>query len=79
MALRFAPVVRVNGVAPGPVFPSPRQSPEHFERLVKNMPLGKPLVPKAIAAAVRFLVENAALTGMVIPVDGGLHLKNGKA
>jgi NAD(P)-dependent dehydrogenase (short-subunit alcohol dehydrogenase family) len=79
MAKHFAPTVRVNGVAPGPVLPSPRQSLEHFNDLVRKTPLGKPLTPESIAASVRFLIENAAVTGAIIPVDGGAHLKNRKS
>jgi NAD(P)-dependent dehydrogenase (short-subunit alcohol dehydrogenase family) len=74
MAMRFAPAVRVNGVAPGPILRNRRQSPQHFRKRVQETPLGKPIAPQAVASAVRFLIEQPALTGAIIPVDGGLHL-----
>ena len=31
--------------------------------------------PQAIAAAVRFLIESPAITGEILHVDGGAHLR----
>ena len=45
MALALAPRIRVNGVGPGPTLPSPRQSPEQFERQAGMMPLGRGSAP----------------------------------
>ncbi len=75
LALRFAPKVRVNGVALGAILPSPRESPEHFSALVKSSPLALPITPEAVASTIRFLLENNAITGVIIPVDGGAHFK----
>ena len=75
MARRFAPKVRVNGVALGPVLRGPRETPEHFKKLVQKTPLRKPVALEEVASAVRFLIEHAAVTGTILPVDGGLHLK----
>ncbi|MDX2028486.1 MAG: SDR family oxidoreductase [Alphaproteobacteria bacterium] len=79
MAVRFAPAVRVNGVAPGPVLPSPRQTPRHFRKLVAATPLKTLIAPQDVAQAVRFLVESQAITGTIIAVDGGAHLKRKKS
>lgn len=74
MALRFAPKVRVNGVAPSTILQGPRESAAHFKKHVRKTPLGKPIAPQTVASATRFLIEQEALTGAIIPVDGGLHL-----
>src|SRR5690606_41704414 len=39
MAQALAPRVRVNGIAPGPVLPSPHQTDEQFARKVQEVPL----------------------------------------
>lgn len=74
-ALRLAPHLRVNGVAPGPVLPNPRQTPEHFRKLVAATPRKSCITPDDIARTVRFLVENTSITGAIVPVDGGAHFK----
>lgn len=74
MALSLAPRVRINAVAPGPVMKSPRQSDAHFANLVAATPLGIATPPEAVASAVRFLLENPAITGEVLRVDCGAHL-----
>ena len=75
MALRFAPHVRVNGISPGSILPSTKQSQEHFRKLVAASPMRAEIPPQAIAAAVRFLIESPAITGEILHVDGGAHLR----
>ncbi len=76
MARRMAPNIRVNGVSPGPVLQSSRQSAEHFKKLVDTTLLKATISPEAIADAVRFLLENPSITGEIIHIDGGIRLKN---
>jgi NAD(P)-dependent dehydrogenase (short-subunit alcohol dehydrogenase family) len=76
MAYRFAPDIRVTGVAPGPVLPAARQSEEHFKRLVGAMPLKSKIELEDIATTVRFLLENPSITGEILHVDGGIRLNN---
>lgn len=79
-ARNFAPHIRVNGVAPGPVVRGPRESAEHFlKRSTASRLLDVPTTPEAVASAVRFLVENSCVTGEIIHVDGGSHLKRSKS
>lgn len=79
LALALAPKVRVNAVGPGPTLPSVRQSPEHFARQWSGLPLARPAAPAEIAAAVRFLLDAPSITGQMIAVDGGQHLRwNGR-
>jgi NAD(P)-dependent dehydrogenase (short-subunit alcohol dehydrogenase family) len=65
--------VRVNAVAPGPVFtgtPTPR---EFLEQLGAGTALGRVAEPEEIAEVIAFLASPRAsyVTGALIPVDGG--------
>lgn len=76
LARALAPRVRVNAVAPGYVLPAPGQSDEDFQRLHDDTPLQRGPTPEEIAGAVRFLVENQAVTGQTIYVDGGRRFRS---
>jgi len=75
LALALAPRVRVVGVAPGLTLPSPWLSPERFAALHALSPLGRASSAADITAAVRFALDNRALTGTTLLVDGGQHLQ----
>ncbi|WP_090542577.1 pteridine reductase [Nitrosomonas sp. Nm132] len=75
LALELAPLIRVNGVSPGPIL-----WPEHEEWIDKS--LRKEIIdrtllkrmgePEDIARAVHFLIADAPfITGQIIAVDGG--------
>ena len=74
LALALAPRIRVNAIGPGPTLPSPRQTPEQFERQAGLMPLGRGTSPEEIADAARFILAAPAMTGQMIALDGGQHL-----
>lgn len=74
LALALAPRIRVNGIGPGPVLPSPRQTPEQFARQWRATPLGRGSTPEEICAALRFIIAAPAMTGQMIALDGGQHL-----
>ena len=74
MALALAPRIRVNGIGPGPVLPSPRQDQGSFTRQYQATPLGRPSSPEEIASAVRFLLDTPSITGQMITLDSGQHL-----
>lgn len=76
LARALAPRVRVNAVAPGYVLPAPGQSEEDFKRLHGKTPLGTGPTPGDIAHAVRFLIENPAVTGQTIYVDCGKRFRS---
>lgn len=67
-AAMFSDTLRVNAVAPGPVF-----APAGVHEKAGETPLGRP-TPEAVAKAVAFLLDADSTTGAVVPVDGGRHL-----
>jgi 3-oxoacyl-[acyl-carrier protein] reductase len=73
LARAFAPAVRVNAVAPGPILTRWLQGREEMvERYLKATPLGRAATPDDIADAVVFLaLDTSLMTGQVIVVDGG--------
>jgi NAD(P)-dependent dehydrogenase (short-subunit alcohol dehydrogenase family) len=74
LAQAFAPRVRVNAVAPGPTFKSPRQDAVAFALQSAAVPLGHGPTPEEIAAAVLYLASARSVTGQTIAVDGGQHI-----
>ncbi len=75
LALALAPDVRVVGVAPGLTLTSDYLTPEKFEALHRLSPLGRSSTPEDICSAVKFALDNRALTGTTLVVDGGQHLQ----
>jgi pteridine reductase len=74
-ALAFAPSIRVNGIAPGLILPPPGEPVSYIENLAPTVPLKRHGDPKDVAEAAVFLAECDYVTGDVIFVDGGRHLK----
>lgn len=76
-ATAYAPSIRVNGIAPGLILP-PVGKPESFlESLTDTLPLKRHGNPRDIGETVVFLASNDFITGEVVFVDGGRHLKEG--
>uniref|UniRef100_B0SZD5 Short-chain dehydrogenase/reductase SDR n=1 Tax=Caulobacter sp. (strain K31) TaxID=366602 RepID=B0SZD5_CAUSK len=74
LAQDLAPRIRVNAIAPGPVLASVHQAPGEFEREAAGTPLGHPVSPDDVAAALRYLIDATSVTGQMIAVDAGQHL-----
>ena len=74
LAQALAPRVRVVGVAPGLTLTSEFLSEDKFAQLHRMSPLGRSSTPEDVAHAVRFALENPAITGTTLLVDGGQHL-----
>ncbi len=73
-AMRLAPNIRVNAIAPGPVIKNIRQSKSHFKKQFQNTLLKKQVDKKEIFNACKFLIENKSITGQSIAVDSGQSL-----
>ncbi|MDX1677219.1 SDR family oxidoreductase [Arsukibacterium sp.] len=72
--------IRVNAVAPGPIWTPLQQSggqpPEKLDNFGKHVPMGRPGQPAELAPAYVFLAsqESSYMTAEVIGVTGGEHL-----
>lgn len=73
-ALELAPRFTVNGVAPGAVLPPPGKGADYLHDQAGPVPLQRHPTPAEIAAAVLALLQNDAVTGQILFVDGGQHL-----
>lgn len=76
-ALEFAPELQVNGVAPGAVLPPEGLGEDHLDRLVADLPLRRRGYPKDIADAILYLLGTSFVTGQIIFIDGGRHIRLG--
>ncbi|MGH6803961.1 MAG: SDR family oxidoreductase [Methyloceanibacter sp.] len=74
MAQALAPRIRVNAIAPGPVFKSLGQSQADFERECRSTLLQHAVGAEDITAAIRFLIDTPSVTGQMIALDAGQHL-----
>jgi NAD(P)-dependent dehydrogenase (short-subunit alcohol dehydrogenase family) len=66
--------VRVNAIHPAIVGDSPQwvnMPPERHQALVDRTPIGRLVTMAEVASAARFLLENEALNGLNLVIDGG--------
>jgi len=75
LALELAPAVAVNAVAPGLILAPPGQEPDYLARLAQTNPLNRHGEPADVVEAVLYLVGSRFVTGQVLYVDGGAHMK----
>ncbi len=75
MSIGYAPGIKVNAVAPGLILPPPGEDESYLEKYKKSNPLEKTGTLSDITDAVLFLLKNSFITGQVIYVDGGRHIK----
>ncbi|MFZ5913437.1 MAG: SDR family oxidoreductase [Pseudomonadota bacterium] len=74
MAMALAPVIRVNGIGPGPTLPNDQQDAAQFARQAGSTILRRGAGLDEIAAAARFILASPSMTGQMIALDGGQHL-----
>jgi hypothetical protein len=75
LATELAPAIKVNAVAPGLILPPKGKDEQYLADLAHTNPLNRVGSVAGIAAAVRMLVESDFITGQVIYVDGGRHIR----
>jgi pteridine reductase len=76
LAHALAPEVRVNGIAPGVVLLPENFNAEQEEHLRSTTPLKRLGTPEDVAQAVIYLAKAEYVTGEIIRVDGGRHVRN---
>jgi len=74
LAKKFAPSIKVNAVAPGPVLFTETHSDEVKQQMLAETPLGKEGGAEPVYLAVKSLLSNPFITGCSLPVDGGRRL-----
>jgi len=75
LAQALGPRIRVNAIGPGPALRSSHQKPEEFDAEAASTILKRGTNPAEIASAVRFILDAPAMTGQMIALDGGQHLR----
>jgi hypothetical protein len=74
MALKLAPRITVNGVAPGLILPPEGKDYAYLEQKKDTVPLKKYGSPSDVVETVLFLLRSDFVTGQIVYVDGGKHL-----
>jgi NAD(P)-dependent dehydrogenase (short-subunit alcohol dehydrogenase family) len=74
LARALAPRIRVNELALGAVLAPEGASASYVAALQERIPAGRFSRPEEVMRAMHCLLENEALTGQTILVDGGWHL-----
>jgi NAD(P)-dependent dehydrogenase (short-subunit alcohol dehydrogenase family) len=74
LALKLAPRITVNGVAPGLILPPEGKDYTYLEKMKDTVPLKKYGSPSDIVETVLFLLRSDFVTGQIVYVDGGKHL-----
>jgi pteridine reductase len=75
LALELAPEIAVNAVAPGLILPPAGQDESYLKKLAHCNPLNRYGDPGQVVDAILFLLRSRFITGQVIYVDGGYHMK----
>lgn len=75
LAMELAPDVTVNAVAPGLILPPEGQDDDYLQRLAHTNPMNHYGQPEDVAEAVLYLLGSHFVTGQILYVDGGRHLK----
>ena len=74
LAKKFAPTIKVNAVAPGPVLFTEQHSQAVRQQMLDETPLAKEGGAEPVYLAIKSLLDNPFVTGASIPVDGGRRL-----
>jgi NAD(P)-dependent dehydrogenase (short-subunit alcohol dehydrogenase family) len=75
LARELAPDIAVNAIAPGLILPPPGKGDDYLQDLAHCNPLHKVGRPQDVTQAMLFLLHSQFVTGQVLYVDGGYHMK----
>ena len=75
LARTLAPEVRVNAIAPGAVMLPESRTEDDAQRLVRTTPLRRLGSPDDVTQAIVYLLQADYVTGEVLIVDGGRHVR----
>jgi NAD(P)-dependent dehydrogenase (short-subunit alcohol dehydrogenase family) len=78
MAIKFAPGISVNAIAPGLILPPEGKDDTYLESLKHTVPMDKHGSIDDVTDAVLYLVSSSFITGQIIYLDGGRHLFGGR-
>ncbi|MDX1450416.1 MAG: SDR family oxidoreductase [Acidimicrobiia bacterium] len=71
----LAPRIRVNAVALGAIIPPVDKSSAYLQDLAKDIPVQRVGGVEPVVEAVLFLLRNDFITGEILRIDGGAHLR----
>lgn len=71
----LAPAIRVNAVALGAILPPAGRDSAYLKALAQDIPVQRVGGTEPVVHAVRFLLENDFITGEIVRIDGGAHLR----
>jgi NAD(P)-dependent dehydrogenase (short-subunit alcohol dehydrogenase family) len=71
----LAPRIRVNALALGAILPPADRDYGYLKDLAREIPAGRPGGTDPVVAAVLFLLRNPFITGEILRVNGGAHLR----
>jgi len=74
LALQLAPLIQVNGLAPGAILPPEDRTNWHEQRAITSIPLKRTGSPKELVDAINFLLDSDFITGEILNVSGGEEL-----
>lgn len=74
-AARFAPQIKVNGIAPALIMFNPDDDADYRSKTLNKSALGIEPGPHVIYQSLRYLLDNPYVTGTTLTVNGGRHLK----
>ncbi len=75
LAIELAPRIAVNAIAPGLILAPDGDDDSYLRRLASTNPMNRHGDADEIARAALFLLTSRFITGQVIYVDGGRHMK----
>jgi len=75
MALELAPSIQVNAIAPGLILPPAGKDIRYLEELAHTNPLNRFGKVEDVMDALRYLLNATFVTGQVLYVDGGRHMR----